>query len=379
MTKPQRKDRQTALPVEKINGALLNWYDEHRRVLPWRALEGTTPEPYHVWVSEIMLQQTVVTTVKPYFQKFLEKWPTVKDLAAASEHDVTDAWAGLGYYSRARNLHKTANIIATDYSGIFPSDEKELLGLPGIGPYTAAAISAIAFNQASVPVDGNIERITARLFEIDTPFPEGKRQITRRAGDLLFETNGRASDLVQAYMDLGATVCIAKSPRCGLCPLRQHCLFYTSRRDAAEIPNKSKKKAKPHLKGCVFIARLPDHSILLHRRPQKGLYGGMLCLPTTEWLKEDGVSLIWNDLERNKAVVSVENIGLITHSLTHFNLSLSVVVIDCNNKEVIRNYIGTAEEIVIAKEYKVKETVFPSLFKKAFKLYSENSSKGVRR
>ena len=303
-----------------ITQALLAWYDRHRRDLPWRAKPGQTADPYGVWLSEIMLQQTVVKTVIPYFLAFLKRWPTVRDLAAAELDDVLRAWAGLGYYARARNLHACARAVAALPGGSFPSTEAALLRLPGIGPYTAAAIAAIAFDRATMPVDGNIERVVARLFAVEDPMPRAKRRIAELSRSLT--PKRRAGDFAQGMMDLGATVCTPAKPRCILCPLAEPCRA-RARGIAEDLPARTPKPERPIRHGIVYFATRADGSVLLRKRPERGLLGGMTELPTTDWRGEaypvDQMMALapapaaWRRLP-----------GLVKHTFTHFHLELTV-------------------------------------------------------
>jgi A/G-specific adenine glycosylase len=251
---------------------ILKWYDRHRRQLPWRSPPGAPADPYHVWLSEIMLQQTTVVTVKSYFENFLEIWPKISDLAAAPLDDVLHAWQGLGYYARARNLHKCAGVIVTEFGSLFPEDEQALLTLPGIGPYTAAAIAAIAFGKKTTPVDCNIERVIARLFAVSEALPKSKPKLTELAVKLT--PDDRAGDYAQALMDIGATICTPKKPTCSLCPLSGECRA-EARGIAEELPARAPKKNKPTRLGTAFWLVNPKGEILLRRRPEKGLK----CLP----------------------------------------------------------------------------------------------------
>ncbi|MEM7545024.1 MAG: A/G-specific adenine glycosylase [Pseudomonadota bacterium] len=264
--------------------ALLNWYDTNARALPWRAPPGTGPaDPYHVWLSEIMLQQTVVATVKPYFERFIQRWPTVELLANAPREDVLAEWAGLGYYARARNLHKCAVVVANDHGGVFPDTEEGLRALPGIGPYTAGAIAAIAFNHPVAAVDGNVERVMTRLHAIETPLPQAKPTV-RDATEALIPSD-RPGDFAQALMDLGATICIAKSPRCMLCPWQAPCKG-RERGIAPDLPRKAPKAAKPVRRNTVYVHFRPDGDVMIETRPDKGLLGGMIGFPGPAWTKD---------------------------------------------------------------------------------------------
>jgi A/G-specific adenine glycosylase len=300
--------------------SLLAWYDVHARVLPWRYRPGESADPYRVWLSEIMLQQTTVAAVKSYFQRFTALWPTVADLAAAPLDDVMKEWAGLGYYSRARNLHAAAQTVARDFGGAFPSDEVALRTLPGVGPYTAAAIAAIAFGQATMPVDANIERVVARLFAEEVPLPAVKPRLVALAGTLT--PAARAGDFAQALMDLGSSLCIPKAPLCALCPINAECLAYKKGLQA-DLPSRAAKAARPERFGAAFLLFSDDGHVLLRRRPPKGLLGGMLEIPSTPWANpapddpftHAPVKANWKRLPTR-----------VEHVFTHFKLTLDVYV-----------------------------------------------------
>ncbi len=294
---------------------LLGWYDRHRRVMPWRALPGRRPDPYHVWLSEIMLQQTTVVTVGPYFMKFIDRWPTVKALAAAKLDDVLAAWAGLGYYARARNLHKCAIAV----KGTFPDTEAALLELPGIGPYTAAAIASIAFNRPAVAVDGNVERVVSRFFSIEEPLPKSKPAIRTHAAQLA-EGNPRPGDFTQALMELGATVCTPRSPKCSQCPWEADCRARKAG-NAEELPRKSPKAVKPVRYGKVFWVQRKDGAFLIEKRAGKGLYEGMYQLPTTDWV-EDRKAALKLPAPHKLAFAALGE--TVRHSFTHFDLVLEI-------------------------------------------------------
>lgn len=302
---------------------LLAWYDAHHRELPWRVppsalAAGVRPDPYSVWLSEIMLQQTTVEAVKPYFRKFLEKWPGVADLAAAEPDEVMKAWAGLGYYSRARNLKKCADLVASAYDGKFPGSEDGLRQLPGIGAYTAAAIAAIAFGQRAAVVDGNVERVMSRLHEIRTPLPDAKPEI-RALLDVLVPAD-RPGDFAQAMMDLGATICTPKRPRCMLCPVRDDCRAIVAG-DPELLPVRGGKAEKPQRRGAAFVAVRDDGAILLRARPEKGLLGGMSEVPTTGWTaRQDGGT----GATSAPFPADWRGAGSISHVFTHFSLELEV-------------------------------------------------------
>jgi A/G-specific adenine glycosylase len=300
---------------------LLKWYDMHARDMPWRVPPGDrkmgiVPNPYHIWLSEVMLQQTTVAAVKSYYRKFVEAWPTIGDLAVAQDADVLAAWAGLGYYARARNLLKCARVIAHEMNGVFPDTYGALLKLPGIGPYTAAALASIAFNQRAVVLDGNVERVMARLYRVEEPLPESKKALHWYADQLT--PNERSGDYAQAVMDLGATICTPRSPNCGICPWMQNC---EGRKmgDAATYPRKMPKKIKPVRQGVAFVAIRNNGAVLMERRPDKGLLGGMLGWPGTEWCEEVMRGQPPMDGEWREA-------GDVRHTFTHFHLELSVFV-----------------------------------------------------
>lgn len=301
---------------------LLGWYDKNARDLPWRVGPAARrarqrPNPYRVWLSEIMLQQTTVATVSNRYAVFLERWPTVAALAAAPLDDVLGEWAGLGYYARARNLHKCARAIVNEHGGKFPVTEEALRSLPGVGEYTAAAIAAIAFDQRAIVVDGNIERIVARVFEIGTPLPKAKAEI-KALGETMWP-GSRSGDFAQGLMDLGAEICRPKNPSCETCPLSAYCGAYQN--DAVEAyPKKTPKKQKPVRVGAAFALKNSRGEILLERRPEKGLLGGMLGLPGTQWSESPPSS------PKNSAPVKTSwNLaGDVRHTFTHFHLSLKI-------------------------------------------------------
>ncbi|MGA8614816.1 MAG: A/G-specific adenine glycosylase [Xanthobacteraceae bacterium] len=317
------KSRAAHSPPEPA--ALLGWYDRHRRVLPWRAAPGQRADPYRVWLSEIMLQQTTVKAVGPYYARFLARWPNVRSLAAALLDDVLKAWAGLGYYARARNLHTCARAVVEQHDGKFPHSEAELRALPGIGAYTAAAIAAIAFDAPATPVDGNIERVIARLYAIDVPLPAAKPEIFRLASALT--PARRPGDFAQAMMDLGATICSPKRPACALCPWNESCVAH-ARGDAETFPRRLPKREGTLRRGAAFVARRTDGFLLVRTRPAKGLLGGMTEVPTTQWVQDfDEGSALDGGPRFSKGAKSVawrRIPGVVRHTFTHFPLELSV-------------------------------------------------------
>jgi A/G-specific adenine glycosylase len=332
-SRPRRKARPNGLETRQETrpetspapGAadLLDWYDLNRRELPWRAAAGAIADPYRVWLSEIMLQQTTVTAVAPYFERFVARWPNVHALAAAPLDDVLKAWAGLGYYARARNLHACARAVAQDHQGRFPTTEAALAQLPGIGPYTAAAVAAIAFEVRSAAVDGNVERVVARLFAIEQELPAAKPQIRSLAADLVPPV--RCGDFAQAMMDLGATICTPKRPACALCPWMQACRA-RQRGDQATFPRRVRKREGVLRRGAAFVALRADGCVLMRSRPPRGLLGGMTEVPTTPWT---------HDFDVDQALPAAPEMararpkwrrlpGVVSHVFTHFPLELVV-------------------------------------------------------
>lgn len=347
--------------IDAFRVDLLSWYDKNHRSLPWRSQSAVHESPYHVWLSEIMLQQTTVPTVIPYFLKFIDLWPSVKDLAAADNEAVMREWAGLGYYARARNLHKCARVVTEEYDGVFPQNAEELKKLPGIGDYTSAAIASIAFDKPATVVDGNVDRIIARVFKIKAPFPKGKADVWLCAESLSAGRTDRPSAYAQALMDLGSMVCTPKTPKCGVCPISQYCAAY--KEDEAELyPRKAPKKKKPRRYAHIYIVTDMNDRILLEKRPDQGLLGGMLGLPTHEWNETKDIVFdpplvaekdIWTRLDEK-----------IYHVFTHFELEMTVYTtkvddllsISLNSNYIIEN-IDEADRIGL-----------PTVFKKPFLL-----------
>ncbi|GHC18274.1 A/G-specific DNA-adenine glycosylase [Gemmobacter caeni] len=301
-----------------VQALLLAWYDRHHRIMPWRVspadrAAGAQADPYRVWLSEVMLQQTTVAAVRDYFHRFTARWPDVAALAAAEDAEVMAEWAGLGYYARARNLLKCARAVATDHGGRFPDTREGLLSLPGVGPYTAAAVASIAFDRAETVVDGNVERVMARLFQVEEPLPGAKPVLVAHAARLT--PAERPGDYAQAVMDLGATICTPRNPACAICPLSTEC---TARAAGvqAELPRKTQKPAKPQREGVLWIALRPDGAVLLEERPQSGLLGGMAGFPTSGWDGSTAPAPLKADWQR---------VGEVRHTFTHFHLVLEIL------------------------------------------------------
>jgi A/G-specific adenine glycosylase len=343
--------------ASRIRKRLLDWYDANARVLPWRVgpaerAAGVRPDPYRVWLSEIMLQQTTGPHAAPYFLDFTRRWPTVQALAAAQKAEVMAAWAGLGYYARARHLIACARDVAGEHGGAFPTAEEGLRALPGVGPYTAAAVAAIAFDRPANVVDGNVERVIARLFAVETPLPDAKPELKRLAGELV--TDDRPGDWAQALMDLGATLCRPRQPLCERCPLAQDC---AARAGGAPqtYPRRAAKAERPRRRGAAFVLT-SGGAVALVRRPSKGLLGGMLGLPTSDWGKEPA--------QPNAALAAALETadwslaGEIEHVFTHFALTL----------QVLRAEAPAQAEGVLWLPVEDAAQALPSVFRKALRL-----------
>ncbi|MDB2437151.1 A/G-specific adenine glycosylase [Hellea sp.] len=316
--------------ITKMQSKLLLWYDQEGRTLPWRVrpedrAAGIKADPYAVWLSEIMLQQTTVPHAKPYWRKFLEAYPTVTELANADRDQVLAMWAGLGYYARARNLHKCAGVIRDDYAGEFPQSEAELLKLPGIGPYTAATLAAICFDEATNIVDGNVERVISRIFRIDAPLPKARPEYRCMAATLA--PKKRPGDYGQALMDLGATLCTPRNPKCDLCPWQNDCAAHKGNCET-DYPKKIKKVKLPVRYGAAFVL-ISDEHVMLQRRPDKGLLGGMMGFPGTDWSSELSEPLNAAPIPRNWEKCE----GEVKHVFTHFELRLDVYRAEIANRD----------------------------------------------
>lgn len=334
--------------MSPIASALLGWYFANARTLPWRTPPGTAlptdPDwPYRVWLSEIMLQQTTVATVQGYFAAFTTRWPTVAALAAAPDADVMQAWAGLGYYARARNLLATARTVTASHGGRFPTDESSLRTLPGIGPYTAAAIAAFAFGQRSIVIDGNVERVITRLFAIETPLPAARAEIHTALESI---TPAAAADFAQGLMDLASRVCTARDPECPICPLQTHCRA-AAQADAARFPIKPAKRPRPARRGTAWWIE-SQGNVLTIIRPGKGLLGGMRALPSCDWKTPNAPPPVPGNWQ---------NLGAVTHGFTHFELSLTVAAIRLDTPP------GLAGDWLSVNE--VEKAGLPTLFRKA--------------
>ncbi|PLL14669.1 A/G-specific adenine glycosylase [Tabrizicola sp. TH137] len=337
-----------------FSAVLLDWYDRHARAMPWRVppeekKAGVKPDPYRVWLSEVMLQQTTVAAVRDYFRRFTDRWPTVGDLAAAADSEVMGEWAGLGYYARARNLLACARAVVRDHGGVFPVTREGLLTLPGIGPYTASAIAAIAHDEAATVVDGNVERVMARLWLVEEPLPGAKAALTRLA-ERLTPVN-RPGDYAQAVMDLGATICTPRNPACGICPWRDPCRARAEGVQAG-LPRKTEKAAKPVRQGVIWIARRRDGAWLVERRAERGLLGGMLGFPGSDWDGgggEEPVAADWQEL------------GEVRHTFTHFHL-----ILRCRVARVEMGAEPSRGQFLPVAEFRPSD--LPTVMRKAFDL-----------
>lgn len=355
-------------PENAFARRLLDWYDQHHRELPWRISPaaqraGMRADPYRVWLSEVMLQQTTVEAVKAYFARFVTLWPDVEALAAADSADVMKAWAGLGYYSRARNLKKCADHVAASLGGRFPDDEAGLRALPGIGAYTSAAIAAIAFNQPAAVMDGNVERVLGRYFAMTTPLPAAKPEMRGLLEPLV--PQDRPGDFAQAMMDLGATICTPRRPSCILCPLRDDCAALAGV-DPELYPIKAPKAEKPLRRGAAFVARNRDGAVLLERRPEKGLLGGMSGLPTTGWTSRiDGAT----GSDAAPFPAKWRPAGTVSHVFTHFELRLDIYLAEAIDYAAPSGMFWSTPEALSGE-------ALPTLFKKAIEAAIPDALKG---
>ncbi|MGY6633280.1 MAG: A/G-specific adenine glycosylase [Alkalilacustris sp.] len=339
-----------------VSRVLLSWYDRNARDLPWRVgpatrAAGVWPDPYRVWLSEVMLQQTTVAAVRGYFARFVKEWPTVGALAAAPDDDVMAAWAGLGYYARARNLLRCARMIVDEHDGQFPRTVDGLRRLPGVGPYTAAAIAAIAFDAPGVVVDGNVERVVSRLFCVEDPLPDSKPVLVELAGRIT--PSERRGDHAQAMMDLGATVCTPRAPACGICPVISMCAAHRSGL-SGQLPYKRPKPRKPTRRGHLYLAVRRDGALLLERRPDTGLLGGMMGFPGSDWAEtpvpDPPLDIRWRQMPEE-----------VRHTFTHFHLHLTLHVAKADQHMVPKRGM-----FVPAPEF--RSSALPTVMRKAFEL-----------
>ncbi len=345
---------------------ILRWYAQNHRILPWRVTGAKKTDPYKVWLSEIMLQQTTVPAVIPYFEAFLKRWPSVKDLAKADDNEVMTAWAGLGYYARARNLLKCARVVSDDFNGKFPSDRDRLIELPGIGPYTAAAITSIAFGRAATVVDGNIERIVARIFAIAEPYPQGKKQIHEKAHQIFEGIENLDSQSIKSYpqalMDIGSDICTPRSPKCRLCPVQTQCAANFLKTPDA-FPVRAIKKPVPTRKGAVYWIQDKAGNILVEKRSDKRMLGGMMGLVTTDWDLNGGDHLSQQSISK-KIRGRITELGVIHHVFTHFRLELTVYGVSVPK---IQNMLELFPESSVChlNDVSLKDIGLPSVFLKA--------------
>ena len=343
-----------------LSDVLLHWYDAHARIMPWRTspadrAAGLSPDPYRVWLSEVMLQQTTVAAVRAYFHRFTARWPTVRALAAAADADVMGEWAGLGYYARARNLLACARAVVADHNAQFPDTAAALQTLPGIGPYTAAAIASIAFDEPATVVDGNVERVMARLYNMQTPLPAAKPALTALAAALTPHT--RPGDYAQAVMDLGATLCTPRNPACAICPWMAPCKARATGTQAT-LPRKTPKPAKPTRAGTLWLARRPDGAWLIETRPTHGLLGGMLGFPGTGWDGAGGPEPVAAEWQR---------LGEVRHTFTHFHLILDVKLAHTAASPARGTYLNPAN---------FRPSDLPTVMRKAYDLASAHPLPG---
>ena len=360
-----------------FSNSLLSWYDLNRRILPWRALPGEISNPYFVYLSEIMLQQTVVKTVIPYFLKFVRKWPDINALAKAELHEINSYWAGLGYYNRAKNLHETAKIISNKYDGCFPIDKNYLIALPGIGEYTSSAIMAIAFNRKSNVIDGNVERVFSRFYAVKEPINQSKIFIKNIAEKHL--PDHRHGDYAQALMDLGSLICIPKSPRCTMCPLLTMCNVGGTTR-AKQFPIKLPKKEKEERYGLFFYLEKQDGAVLFKTNKSNGLLANMDVLPSIGWYensnrfkifpkfnqkKYEFLDIKWRILDHN-----------LTHIFTHFKLNCSIAIASINDENKLLNQLDKSSYRFVQKK-NIYDLALPSLIKKILNFLKKDEANNI--
>lgn len=355
--------------IVALRTSLLDWYDRMGRTLPWRVRpedrnRGVVADPYAVWLSEIMLQQTTVPHATPYWEKFLLEFPSVTDLANAEREQVMAMWAGLGYYARARNLYKCAQTVRDEHGGIFPDTEAALLKLPGIGPYTAAAIAGICFDEATVVVDGNVERVISRMAQVEVPLPKGKKEIKEIAAQIASVT--RSGDYSQALMDLGATICTPRNPKCNICVWSDMCAAHAAGVEES-YPKKLKKKPLPKRFGVAFVLRSDDGYVLLQQRPDQGLLGGMLEFPGTDW--GEGLPETVEYFAPIKAAWKKQR-QQVRHVFTHFELTLDVYTANVADRAALSSLKSTSnqQKIKIVSEFSLDDEALPSVMVKVMRV-----------
>ncbi len=356
-----------------LQAAMLGWYDRERRDFPWRAKPGEAADPYRVWLSEVMLQQTTTKAVIPYFLNFTQRWPDVAALAEAPREDVMAAWAGLGYYARARNMHACAKAVVEHHGGRFPRDEEGLRALPGVGAYTAAAIAAIAFDDAATVVDGNVERVISRLFAVEATLPDSKPELKALAATLT--PDQRPGDYAQAMMDLGATLCSPRSPSCLVCPVEEFCAAHKMRIQN-ELPRRSPKSARPVRRGASFVAVTEDGYVLLRRRPDKGLLAGMMETPSTVWRDTPPSA------DEAPGFAPVEGVwlrmpGVVSHTFTHFQLELDVYRSHVPRDTQLR-LAALPEQCRWVKREDIEREALPTVMRKVLSLAFERPIAGPK-
>ena len=354
-------DKGYTFDIDHFRNLILSWYRKNARKMPWRVPFGECASPYHEWLSEIMLQQTTVKTVIPYFDRFIALWPSVHDLAAAPVEDVMREWAGLGYYARARNLHKCAQVNSHEYGGAFPKDEKELLSLPGIGPYTAAAIRALAFQQPSTVMDGNVERVLARLFSVEKPIRDSKTELKEHAHLLSEGRADQPGDFAQGMMELGALVCTPQSPKCNLCPVQTFCSAYQLGIQN-QIPVAPIRKKIPVREGNLYFIRNNKGEVMFERRSDKRMLGGMWGVPGTNWDRWKSDSDPLKPYNIQDAVIIPD--FYVRHTFSHFQLELKGYIIDMD--------VNSKSDLDAMLWYNViqyKDLGLPTLYQKAVQQY----------